>query len=297
MAGKHRGNFNIFGHYTYFVPNVPELVILLVWFIVGALAGNAVSLIFSVALGAEAAMEYGTVVAYPIMFIPPMMYASIKSQRNSFSREGIKLDGGNFAPLGGASCALLVAVGTITLAYCADAVTTLLPEMPEWLKKMLESMTSGNFFVNLLCVSIFAPLFEEWLCRGMVLRGLLGNGVKPVWAIVISAVFFALIHMNLWQAVPAFLLGCLFGYVYFKTGSLKLTMLMHFVNNTIALVMSQIPSLKEFENWRDLFDGPEYYIIMGCCAVATVLVILALKRIPLKTVSGNLEKVTPLFEE
>ena len=42
----------------------------------------------------------------------------------------------------------------------------------------------------------------------MVLRGLLGHKVKPVWAIVISAAFFAIIHLNPWQAIPAFLLGC-----------------------------------------------------------------------------------------
>lgn len=71
------------------------------------------------------------------------------------------------------------------------------------------------------------------------------HGIKPVWAIFWSAVFFAFIHLNPWQAVPAFILGCLFGYVYYKTGSLKLTMLMHFTNNTFSLIFSNIDKFKD----------------------------------------------------
>ena len=296
MGRRRKGNFNYLEHYTYFVPGVRELVILLLWFVVGSLLGNVVTVVFQILLGSGAAVEYGTVVAYPLMFIPPMIYASFKSRSLCLVRRGVRLDSSNFAPLGGALCALLAAVGTVALSYCTDSLSLLLPKMPEWLKDALDSMTSGNLWVNLLCVSIFAPLFEEWLCRGMVLRGLLGNGIRPVWAIVISAAFFALIHLNLWQALPAFLLGCLFAYVYYKTGSLRLTMLMHCVNNTLALVMSRIPSLEEFETFRDLLTGPEYFIILGCCVVATALVVISFRRIPLKSTSGNADSVPALFE-
>lgn len=291
-----RGNFKFLSKFSWFVPNVSELLILLVWFVLGALLGNVVTFLFKQGFGSEVAIEYGTLIAYPVMFIPPFIFASMKSQRNSIKVSGRSIDSNNFKPVGAVLCGLMVIVGTVALGYCADAVGSLLPPMPEGLKKLLESMTSGNFWVNLICVSIFAPFFEEWLCRGMVLRGLLGNGVKPVWAIVVSAAFFAMIHLNLWQAIPAFILGCLFGFVYFRTGSLKLTMLMHCVNNTLALVMSQIPSLKEFETWRDMFAGPEYFIILGCCVIFTALVILAFRRIPLEHKSGNMDVVPCIFD-
>ena len=131
----------------------------------------------------------------------------------------------------------------------------------------------------------------------MILRGLLGNRVKPVWAIVISAAFFAFIHLNPWQAVPAFLLGCLFGYVYYKTGSLKLTMLMHFTNNTFSLVMSNIDSLKDVESWMDVLPGMRYWIIFAAAVLLIVLIVNAFRRIPLERPEGNLDTVKPLFEE
>ncbi len=79
---------------------------------------------------------------------------------------------------------------------------------------------------------------------------------------MISAVFFAVIHLNPWQAIPAFLLGCLFGYVYYRTGSLKLTMLMHFANNTFALAVAHIDAFEEAESWLDVLPGARYWICL-----------------------------------
>jgi len=166
--------------------------------------------------------------------------------------------------------------------------------MPDWLEETLGGLTGGNFWLNFLCVSIFAPFFEEWLCRGMVLRGLLGRRVKPVWAIVISALFFAVIHMNPWQAIPAFILGLLFGYVYYRTGSLKLTMLMHFTNNTFALIIGHIESLSDYETWQDLL-GQMYWIYFGVAVLIIALVVLAFKKVPLNRSYGNCDVVPPIF--
>ena len=291
-------NYGFFEKFNYYVPGVADLFILLAFFLLGAVLGNMVTLPAVAVFGQEAGMEYGTLIAYPLMFVPPMLYASIKSRNNSMNRAGRKLDSNHFSPLGGALCAVLVAVGTMALAFCSDAILSVMPSMPTWLEDMLKGMVSeGNIFLNFLMVSIFAPFFEEWLCRGMVLRGLLGNKVKPAWAIVFSAIFFAVIHLNPWQAVPAFLLGCLFGYVYYKTGSLKLTMLMHFANNTFSLVISNIDAFEDMDSFLDLFPGARYWVIFFACMLLLVLVIRSLGRIPQERPEGTLDPVKPLFEE
>ena len=291
-------NYAFLEKFTYYIPGVAEMFILLALLLGGTLLGSLLSLPFVAILGADAGMEYGMLVSYPLMFIPPMIYASVKSRGRSYVHSGLLLDNKHFKPLGGALCALFVILATIAAGYCSDAILVLLPEMPDWIRQALEGLTSGdNLFVNFLLVSIFAPFFEEWLCRGMILCGLLGNRVKPVWAIVISAAFFAFIHLNPWQAVPAFLLGCLFGYVYYKTGSLKLTMLMHFTNNTFSLVMSNVDSLKDVESWMDVLPGMRYWIIFAAAILLLVLIVNAFRRIPLEQPQGNLDPVKPLFEE
>lgn len=291
-------NYGFLEKFTYYVPGVADLFILLAIFLLGALLGNLVTLPFVALLGMEAGTQYGMLVAYPVMFIPPMIYASIKSRNNSMIRGGRKMDSSHFSPLGGLLCAVLVILGTLALSFCSEAFLALLPDMPAGLENLLKGMVSdGNLFINFLLVSIFAPFFEEWLCRGMVLRGLLANKVKPVWAIVFSAIFFAVIHLNPWQAVPAFLLGCLFGYVYYKTGSLKLTMLMHFANNTFALVTSNIDALENAESFMDVLPGARYWIFFFACLLLLVLIVRRFGSIPEEYPEGNIDPVKPLFEE
>lgn len=289
-------NHKFFENYSYYLPGASGILALTGFFLLGAVLGNLVSLLFVAALGAGGE-EFAILISYPVMFIPAMLYASSKSRSLSYNNSGFKLDSNNFSPLTGLICALLVSVGTLTTAFCADAISMLLPAAPEWFEELMKSMTQGNFIINFLSVSIFAPFFEEWLCRGMVLRGLLGKKVKPLWAIIISAAFFAIIHLNPWQALPAFLLGCLFGYVYYKTGSLKLTMLMHFVNNTFSLIMSNIGVLEDADNWMDVFPGAAYWVILSACVLLTVLIIRQFNRIQTKGTEGNMDRQNALFED
>lgn len=273
-----KGNFKILESFEHFSPGWKGVLKLFLWMMVGAVIGNVITFVLGIFLGTEWVSSYGTVIAYPIMFIPPMFYA----RRRSMMREHLEanpLNKGVFKPYGAPLCALLVAGLTIAAGYIADPVVTLLPDMPEFLEQALESMVSGNVLINLLCVSVFAPFFEEWLCRGMVLRGLLARNVKPVWAILFSAFFFAFIHFNPWQAIPAFMLGCLFGYVYYKTRSLSLTMLMHCVNNTLAVVLGQIDSLKDMKSWMDVLEPQLFWIIFAACVLFLVLGVRAISRI------------------
>ena len=284
--GKHQ-NYDVFSAYSWHVPGIGGMFGLLLWLLLGALLGNIIAAIFMFAMGlGEESALYAVLIAYPVMFIPAMIASRHISNRNMMFDTGFALDSNNFAPKNGWYLALLCMVMTLCASFCTEPVGNLLPPMPEWLEKTLGDLTGGPIWISLLCVSIFAPLFEEWLCRGMVLRGLLnyertdaeGNkvrGLKPWLAIVVSAAFFAVIHMNPWQAIPAFVLGCIFGYVYWKTGSLKLTMLMHFTNNTFAVILSNIDSLKDAEGFLDIMSPSAYWALF---VIGLILLILCLRE-------------------
>lgn len=291
-------NYGFYEKFSYYIPGVADMFIMLAWLLLGTLLGSLLSLPFVALLGHEASSQYTTFISYPLMFIPPMIYASVKSRNASMVVRGLKLDSSHFSPLGGTLCALLVMVGTIALEMAADPLTELLPQMPAWLEDALKGLTSSdNMLINFLLVSLFAPFFEEWLCRGIILRGLLGNHMKPIWAIVVSAAFFAFIHLNPWQALPAFLLGCLFGYVYYRTGSLQLTMLMHFTNNTFALVMANVGAFRDADKMTDVINPQLYWILVAASVLLVVLIVRAFRRIPLERPEGNCDPVKPLFEE
>ena len=290
MASRHffkrhqgRGSYNLFSNYSHFLPGIKGMIMLLIMFVIGGLLGNLVVLGLTFGFSAQFAQEYGMVISYPLMFVPPMLYASYQSRKNELwasdtPEGGIALDSNNFGQLGGLPLAIIVSIATLAAAFIAEPVNALLPEMPEVLKKALEQLTEGPLWVTLLSVSIFAPLFEEWLCRGLVLRGLLQKH-SPISAIAVSAAFFAVLHLNPWQAIPAFLLGLLFGYVYYKTGSLKLTILMHCVNNTFAALTTRIPSLSDAESFMDVMSPWAYVCIFVACILIVGCTIIILRGI------------------
>jgi len=284
-------SFDLLDKYNWYVPDWKGVLKVALLFVLGFFIAQAVGVVFMFALGQDAFTTYGNLIVYPIMFIPAMMYCSRKSLNNAVFESGYAIDSNNFSPLGAVECSLVAAVAVIAVAFVVEPVIYLLPEMSEVWKKALEALMDGPLWVTLLSVSVFAPFFEEWLCRGVVLRGLL-HTTKPVWAIILSSLFFAIIHMNPWQGIPAFILGCLFGYVYYKTGSLKLTMLMHFVNNTISACLGKVEAFKDMETYYDAVpDHRIYFIMYGAMVIISVLAILKFKKVELKSAEGNCDYI------
>ncbi|MBQ7811051.1 MAG: CPBP family intramembrane metalloprotease [Bacteroidales bacterium] len=285
----------LFKNYSHYLPGIGGMFALFGMFLIGAVLGNIVVLILQLFLPADIVTELSTVVSYPVMFIPPMLFACSRSRNESIFGSGLALDNDHFGRLGGVRISLMVSVATIATAFVAEPISALLPEAPEWFEQIMESMTGGNLILNFIAVSVFAPIFEEWLCRGVVLRGLLTK-MRPGWAIIVSALFFAVLHMNPWQALPAFLLGLLFGYVYYRTGSLKLTMLMHFTNNTMALIFSRIPSFAEADTFADLMSPWAYAGIIAACVLFLAGAIVTLRSIPMSREGApcNCDEVPPI---
>lgn len=290
-----RASYALFTNYSHYLPGLGGMTGLFLLFLLGSLLGSIISGVFVLMMGSsESVMQYSMLIAYPVSFIPPLLYASAKSRRNEFFDKGYALDSNNFGARGGFAMAVIVSIATLAAAFVCEPVSVMLPDMPETLKKSLELLMDGPLWAALLSVSVFAPLFEEWLCRGLVLRGLMKH-MNPTGAILVSAAFFAILHMNPWQAIPAFLLGILFGYVYYRTGSLKLTMLMHCVNNTFSLLLSKIPGLEDIESFMDILSPWAYAGIYVACVLMLASAVILITGIPVKnTKMGGCDEVDAL---
>lgn len=293
---KHTGraSYDLFSNYAHYVPGYGGMGMLFLMFIIGALLGSLLVGVMGF-VSPEFAQLYGTVISYPLMFIPALLYASAQSRRNEFFETGYALDSSNFGQLGGFKMAVIVSIATIATAFIVDSLNVIMPETPEWFEDAMSQIMDAPVWITLISVSVFAPLFEEWLCRGLVLRGLLQK-THPVSAIMVSSAFFAVLHMNPWQALPAFLLGVLFGYVYYKTGSLKLTMLMHCVNNTMAVVFSRVPSLEEAESLAEVLSPWAYAGVMAACIAFLAAACVVFRNIPFVKdgARSNCDEIPPM---
>ena len=138
---------------------------------------------------------------------------------------------------------LLRSISFKPLAYSTLLVFTsmfALNILVQWfgVKDHLADVFSGltHNVVGVLSIAIFGPLLEEVLFRGAV-QGYLMRRYKPWVAIVCAALAFGLIHVNPAQVVYATLLGLVFGWIYYRTGSLLSVIVGHVLNNSMATIV------------------------------------------------------------
>lgn len=134
-----------------------------------------------------------------------------------------------------------------------------IPELPNWIEDEQE-MLMNNYW-GYLAIGLLAPLAEEIVFRGAILRTLLTQ-MKPWTAIAVSALLFSLVHMNPSQMPFAFLVGILLGWMYWRTGSILPSMAYHWANNSIAYIVYRTypdPDIKLV----DIFKGSETHVYMA----------------------------------
>jgi uncharacterized protein len=140
--------------------------------------------------------------------------------------------------------AIGLAVGLIVIAMIFNFVyaTYVIPGigMQEEMAKILASIprTPINIAAGFFAIAIAAPLVEELLFRGLLQNALAKK--LPIWgAIILSSLVFAAVHLQLY-AIPGLMsLSIAFGYLYYRTGSLRMNILLHMANNAVALLLTQ----------------------------------------------------------
>ena len=130
---------------------------------------------------------------------------------------------------------VLLLVGAFVLTLDLGALLQRFLPKPESFRTFERALMTGegspaSAFV---VVVLAGPILEELLFRGVILNGFLQSYPRRK-AIVASAVLFAVYHLNPWQAVPAFVMGLLFGYWRAATGSLWPGIAGHMLANGVA---------------------------------------------------------------
>ncbi len=157
-------------------------------------------------------------------------------------------------PLGSVPAAVLLAVVlhpvVAQLSIIVQRIYPVSEAMREALALPLDAHTP---MWQLVAVLALTPAFcEELAFRGFMLSGLRHLGHK--WqAILISSIFFGIVHGMLQQSIVACILGMVIGYLSVQTGSLLPAMVYHFTNNSLPLLLGHLidqPAARQFPwNW------------------------------------------------
>ena len=160
---------------------------------------------------------------------------------------------------------VIAALGAIIPSMWLQEV---MPELPNWVESEFDMILANRW--GYLTIGLLAPIAEEMVFRGAILKSLLNTRLSVSTAVMLSALLFALIHFNPVQMPHAFLVGLLLGWMYQRTGSILPSVAFHWVNNSVAYVLYNLypnPDMKLV----DLFSGSQTHVLM---AVAFSLLIL-----------------------
>ena len=106
------------------------------------------------------------------------------------------------------------------------------------LNGLLRPETITGFILLFIAVAIIAPLGEELLFRGFLQQVLEKHWKDVTKAILVTSLFFALIHMNPYWFAQIYILGVMLGFLSWKTGSVLPSLILHGLNNTMAMIFS-----------------------------------------------------------
>lgn len=148
----------------------------------------------------------------------------------------------------------------------------------------LPSMQGAGFIGVLITIAIIPAIMEEFVFRGIFLRE--SKEFSALSQALICGALFALYHQNPAQTVYQFICGSAFALVAIKSSSIFPTMLSHFINNAVILVLTKFGVSS--------FEAPMYAIILvisGLCLVGSLVYLLVFDKRKQEEKKGNYKQL------
>jgi uncharacterized protein len=192
------------------------------------------------------------------LFIPSIIILVLMQSESSKSLPELKIP-----PIKGIGLVVI-------LTFCIFSITSFTGQinsemhLPGWLSglehwmtdkeekadKVIELLVVSNTFwvmlLNLLTIAIIPSIAEELFFRGVfqkIFVNLFKSGHLGIW---FTAFIFSTIHFQFFGFVPRFILGLVFGYLFFWSGTLWLPVISHFVNNAVPVILAYLQGMEKF---------------------------------------------------
>ncbi len=146
------------------------------------------------------------------------------------------------------------------------------------MEKFLGVRGTVPLLVNIFVIAIVPAFCEELLFRG-VLQGLFVKWVKNVHiGILITALVFGFFHFQFLSLLPRFYLGIIFGYLFYWSGSLWITIFAHFINNATAVFFYYFFYQGMTDDSMDKLGTPESHPVYAMLSLTVILVVIVVIR-------------------
>ena len=121
----------------------------------------------------------------------------------------------------------------------------------------------SHYIMCIVVIAILPAICEEFFFRGVILRGLTATMHSVSGAVVVSAIFFSMLHLDIEGFLPRVVLGIILGFLYLKTRSLLYPIIAHATNNAMVVIVtaSSDESVKDILSKEAENPGPAMPIL------------------------------------
>ena len=228
-----------------------RIFIYLMALLVCTLVGAAIAAVFTIS-NDILMMKIGQGISSAMMFIAPPVILYLITRTQPMKQLGFRKPAKGWMLLIGValtfvSLPLTNILGTwnenMNLGPALETLESLLKQMEDMAadltQRMMEVDTIWGLLGNLLVIALIPAIGEELTFRG-VLQQSLTKRMNVHVAVFLSAFIFSFIHFQFYGFLPRMFIGLLLGYMFYYSGSLWTSILMHFINNATAVVVSYL---------------------------------------------------------
>jgi membrane protease YdiL (CAAX protease family) len=185
----------------------------------------------------------------------------------------------------------------IALAFCIFPVTSFAGQLnsgmhlPGWLSgaeqwmaekednatRLVDAIITPETFwgmiLNLMVLAVIPAIGEELIFRGVfqkILSDLFKSGHLAIW---VTAFVFSTLHFQFFGFLPRFILGLVFGYLFFWSGTLWLPVISHFVNNAVPTIGAYIHGLANYHSAESIPFWKQF-IVLPLPVIISIVILL-----------------------
>ncbi len=232
----------------------------------------------SVAEGTEINYELYMIIVDVVCLVA---YGFIIKARKKSIRERLDLK-----PFSIKKAAMLLMLG-ILLNILITYALSLLPIPEGTMSEYGESVSSldTQSFIGVINAIIMAPIFEEVMTRGLIMKSLMG-GMPVALALIMQALLFGLLHGQIVWVVYAAGTGFLLGLVRLRCGSLFACILLHFSLNASNYILDPL----------FIWVGDNALMIYGVLGISLVAAFLLIRGVLKKEPGVAMEPLDDMVE-
>ncbi len=186
--------------------------------------------------------------------------------------------------------------GYILVSISSQTLLNIFPQNMEVLENLNHALYKDDFLINLFVIALMPAICEEMLFRGFIFTSFKSKKNANM-AIIGSAILFGFMHIDFIRIIPTAILGVILAYAVYKTGSIFVAMLIHFINNGLVVLMMHYPknniaNVVEYVNiYSPNFDIGRFVILIVLSAILLVIGSLLLKN----NVKDDKEKISNVY--